>query len=195
MSTQKHIFAIRFNGKTLGIRDAQQLVRLVDTDQLGAADKVFVIAEKRWIGLTEVPEVASYLAQTAMKQGFEPLEFDTSARRGREFDTMVNELETLRPAPVQAPSPAPLKLRVGPAAQRLTQPMIAARRPNPEGPSPYSRVILIAGTAALLVGMVFGFFAFDAWLAPTPAPDRDQQPTLLLQAQKEMPADAPQRVR
>lgn len=189
MSTQKHIFAIRYNGKTLGVRDAQQLVRLVDTDQLKAADKVFVIAEKRWINLTEVPEVMSYLALKEMNRGPALSAPQRPSRSGREYDTMVNELETLR-----APQ-TPAKPRIMHSSQRLTQTVIAARRPNPEGSSRYARVVLIAGTAALLMGMVFGFFAFDAWIAPKAAPGQNPQPTLLLQAQKDLPGHATESVR
>ncbi len=51
----KHRFAINHQGRTLGITDERQLSRLLRLGELATSAKVFVLAEKKWVFVSEIP--------------------------------------------------------------------------------------------------------------------------------------------
>ncbi len=49
------LFAIKREGKTLGVKDVDQLRRLVSLSEISEKDSVYIIAEKRWCTIEELP--------------------------------------------------------------------------------------------------------------------------------------------
>lgn len=172
----KHAYAIKVDGKTLGIRDDGQLARLVEGGKLKPGDKVYALAAKRWV------DVASLLAPAA------------SVRTAPEFTTLVNELATLHDATskslhavrdVSAPDRAERR-----PSWRLTEARIAARTPNPEGGMP--RAAIAVAALALALGLVAGFYGYTSFVNPAPLPSELKNKPALLQAQlKDAPRDIP----
>jgi len=60
-----HTYAFKFSGKTLGIRDIDQLIRLIDSGKLTEKDSVFLISAKRWIPILELEEYTAAVSSTS----------------------------------------------------------------------------------------------------------------------------------
>lgn len=52
----KHQYALRYGGKTLGVKDSAQLARLIKGGKITLDSQVFILAEKRWLRISELSE-------------------------------------------------------------------------------------------------------------------------------------------
>ncbi len=169
----RHQYAIKHNGRTLGIHDQEQLSRLVYSGELKADASVFVIKDKRWVSLTSLLDVESAVqqketvpqpAQIAEEQDLPPIQ---------EFSSLINEIEVKEDKSARVPTQRELErdlsietgrtihklpaLAAGRSA-RLSEPAVAAKVPNPEGWFGETRRAIAVMALALFLGLAAGLF-------------------------------------
>jgi|GEM_PF-2968888 len=66
------LFAIKREGKTLGVKDVDQLKRLVSLSEITEKDSVYIIAEKRWCAIEELPAWKIASPEAAKIEKMEP---------------------------------------------------------------------------------------------------------------------------
>ncbi|RJO69581.1 MAG: hypothetical protein C4523_06080 [Myxococcales bacterium] len=191
-----HLYAFKHGGRTLGVKDNAQLERLLESGKIPAEAKVFVLAEKRWLPVTEIlgrPEKEAAVAPAAQDPNATlvlPRASNNARPPTREFAALIHELDAGSESSL---SPAAATLRDNsdgealvesrrtihklPDAKRrsarLTKTVVAAKVPNPEGHWPY-RFAAIAAVLALLAGLAAGFagstYLFDSAMGHSATP-------------------------
>lgn len=176
----QHKYAFKFQGKTLGIRDVDQLLRMIESGKLTPQDNVFLISGKRWERICDLPEYAAVASAPAASGPTEDL------------TALINrELAGLRPSrSVSAsqdmdisPFDGGRTIRSSKLSEqrraRRTETLVANRAPLSEGSS--TKTALLTAVLILLLGMAVGFFgAFEVTESVVPSQD-----TVFLQAQQQ----------
>jgi hypothetical protein len=180
----QHKYAFKFRGKTLGIRDVDQLVRLIEAGKLTPSDKVFLLSSKRWEVISSLPEfVAANTVTPEMKAG------EYAGITGRDMTGLIGQ--ALKDESVVGSDESDDRsdyifdsgrtIRASRDTQerraRRTETLVAARKPNPEG-SDNRKAAVFTAILVLLLGMAVGFFgAFEISESVVPPGD-----TIMLQA-------------
>jgi len=167
----KHQFAIRHKGKTLGVKDSSQLSRLLDCGEVDRSDKIFIIAEKRWISIEEFlsfaqPDSVETPPETPAPQSqeyaFKP------KHSTQEFASLMAELTERSPQPGHSHGESEFsigeqktihKLDEGKKTTRFHEPVSEAGTPSRALPSSRPASLAVwAAAVALVLGLAAGWY-------------------------------------
>ncbi len=194
----QHQFAIRVNGRTLGVKDVQQLARLITKGSLGPNDKVFSLSDKRWLSATDIPGLNARLEGGGESDVFtideddiqvepvveaapikpEPISVKPKADAvavdpdrtltGQALNSLLDNLdggveeesESISPSEPSLSSKTIHKMSSSnKRSTRLTDAVVAAKVPNPEGRRiGLDKAAVFVAVMALLFGMAVGLF-------------------------------------
>lgn len=206
-----HAYAFKFNNKTLGIKDVDQLKRLLDSGKISEDDSVFVIDFKRWVKISHLPDYSRLVASEAEgdvevaedKMAEKPAELTPHVPRTKAFARLIDELddnednadETHSGDQAQSTSGrdaedfAPVENvktihRMAKTRNNRMETMVAAKVPVSE--SSWGSTTAIAATAilVLLLGIVAGFLGASTIQEET----MPQKVNTVLQANTGIPA-------
>jgi len=170
-----HAYAFKYNNKTLGIKDVEQLKRLMDSGKIAEEDSVFVLDIKRWVKITNLAEYSELQLEADINEETpvvsRNLELTPPAPQTKAFSKLLDELddsqdekeeeiENRKTEAFEQPENSKTIHRVAGTKRNKDrfETMVAAKNPRPE--RNWGSVTAIAATAifVLLLGLAAGFF-------------------------------------
>lgn len=208
-----HKYAIKAKGKTLGIRDNDQLCNLLRDGKISCRDKVFVLDEKCWSTIADIegfephpesPAMTTEYAEKNPESGAEERSVSSPLKttkkdiaRTDEFVELMTELSTNTELLAQSEAGPDdgdefqvedqktiHKISSLPKRPaRHKTTLVAAKVPNPERGWGDHKIAVLAAILIIVMGIAAGFFSYPILFSD----GFKQTGTAILHAEKEIP--------